>query len=319
MTIEQTVFHNLTNTCASVAITPGHEALLKKIRAIYPELNFTHVLTRGGWHRAGGVISEAGERITHNIRVWMEIEFDNNVDTVVEKYANSGCIATRLYGKTHYFVAQTGESAEEFMQLEVEELQEVKDHLLISETELPDDLDDIVEPLNADMVEKDNVTEAYYLYRRITDIADYLQEMQSHHMGTGKDVVAIQRFLQDWEASSANESGPFCHHWVLSLREFNDAYGEPVMQAKPISTFSNGLSLIKLKSDDRGSKLATIIHTFDREIGYPMAWYFFMLSHKEVPHKLAEAIHSDLMGAYAYLPAKDLKVVNNWSSAPYGV
>jgi len=44
-----------------------------------------------------------------------------------------------------------------------------------------------------------------------------------------------------------------------------------------------------------------------------------MLSHREVPHQLAESIHKDQMGAYDYLPARDLKVLRDWSAQPYGI
>jgi hypothetical protein len=68
----------------------------------------------------------------------------------------------------------------------------------------------------------------------------------------------------------------------------------------------------------RGAGLANLIHGFDRVVGYPFAWYFHMLTHKPVPHQLAEAVHADLMGAYEYLLARDLKVLRDWHARPYG-
>jgi hypothetical protein len=37
-----------------------------------------------------------------------------------------------------------------------------------------------------------------------------------------------------------------------------------------------------------------------------------------VPRQLAEALHADLMGAYEYLPARDLKVLRDWHARPSG-
>jgi hypothetical protein len=50
-----------------------------------------------------------------------------------------------------------------------------------------------------------------------------------------------------------------------------------------------------------------------------MAWYFFMLTRKKVSPRIAEAIHNDMQGAYAYLAPRDLKVLNDWMAEPYNV
>ena len=38
-----------------------------------------------------------------------------------------------------------------------------------------------------------------------------------------------------------------------------------------------------------------------------------------VSYQLAESVHADLMGAFDYLPAKDLAVLRDWYNAPYSV
>ena len=69
----------------------------------------------------------------------------------------------------------------------------------------------------------------------------------------------------------------------------------------------------------RGALLANRIHGFDRALGYPFAWYFPMLTSPKVSHRLAEAVHAAPMGAYAYLPARDPKVLRDWYEEPYGL
>jgi len=44
-----------------------------------------------------------------------------------------------------------------------------------------------------------------------------------------------------------------------------------------------------------------------------------MLSSHSENYTLAEAVLRDQMGAYDYLPAKDLKVLRQWEERPYGV
>ena len=69
----------------------------------------------------------------------------------------------------------------------------------------------------------------------------------------------------------------------------------------------------------RGATLANLIHGFDRHRGYRFAWYFHMLTQRRVSYLLAEAVHADLMGAFDYLPARDIAVLRDWLNAPYSV
>lgn len=319
MTIAVSIIDNIANICASTVVDNEHEPMRKKLQRIYPDLAFSHVLTRGGWHRSGGVVNSEGNRIAANLREWVETESGGDVDQLIEQYADAGYIATNFIGKTHYFVALIGDAAQDFVQLEVEELQEVPDHHLINPESLPDDLEEIIEPIDVVKLQPETVGEPHYVFRRITLIPDFLQAMSEKLQERAGKYSSVEQFMQDWDRSSSKEHGPFCHHWVLSLQEYTDAWGEPIMQAKPVSTFAGELALMKLNGEHRGSRLAQLIHGFDREVGYPMAWYFFMLSHSEVPHQLAESIHKDLMGAYDYLPARDLRILNDWYLNPYGI
>lgn len=310
---------DLFNICASTRVESDHKLLLQKLLKIYPQLKFVHILTRGGWYRTGGVVNNAGKIIADNLREWIETESAGDVNNLLDQYADSGFIATRLNGKTHFFVAQTGDSAQDFVQLEVEELQEVQDHILFNKDLLADDIEDIIDPVDVEKLPVKPVAEIRYLFRRMTSISDFVQSMSDKMLGKNKSVIPIKRFMRDWDRSSSKEARCFCHHWVLALQEHTDAWGEPIMQAKPVSTFNHALPLMQVKGEYRGSTLAKLIHSFDNKIGYPMAWYFFMLSHSEVPYQLAEAIHKDLMGAYDYLPARDMKILKDWSAAPYGI
>jgi hypothetical protein len=308
----------IADTCASTPVTNDHELLLYKLTQIYPELSFAHVLTRGGWHRTGGVLNAEGERVSDRLAEWVESESGGDIQTFLDKYLGAGYIVTGFTGKTHYFVAQTGETAQDFIQLEVEEMQEVKDHSLLGSDILPDDIEDVSNPIHTKKLNADPVGEPNYNFRRITSISDFMKSMIDGNRPDNKSVTT-KRFMQDWDRSSANEFGAFCFHWVLSLQEYTDAYGEHIKLAKPVSVHAGELPMLRLDDIDRGSRLANLIHGFDHDVGFPMAWYFYMLSHNGIPHQLPEAIHKDLMGAYAYLPAKDLKVFKDWYEKPYGI
>ena len=307
---------DVNNICNSTPVTSDHSLLLQKILRLFPHWSFAHALTRGGWHRPGGVVAAEGERITNNVRGWIEKEFGNDLQQLTDRYADAGYIATSLSGKTHYFVAQTGDAAQDFVQLEVEELQEVTDHVMFSSESAPDSIEDLIDPLNVEKLPADLLGAPVYLFRRITPVAEFISGYSTER---NKQLANLQRFMHDWDCSSARENGAFCRHWVLSLREHMDAWGEPVAQIKPVNICVNNTASIKIENEQRGIQLARLVNDFDHDIGYPMAWYFFMLTSSKVPYQLAEAIHKDLMGAYDYLPAKDVKVLKDWIAKPYGI
>jgi hypothetical protein len=305
----------LTEISSLIKAAPGHDALLAGLKQAFPGLTFSNALTRGGWYRIGGVVAADGARVADNVAAWAEQESGGDMAALLEKYADARYLATRLNGQTHYLVASSGPGAADFIQLEVEEVQEVVDRVLLDPEALPDSLEELVDPIDYQRLEPKPVGEPRYLFRRITPVAAYLEKLAA----SSETPLKIRRFFQDWEHSSAGESGPLCGKWVLNLREYTDGYGEPVMQVRPVTTFGGDLAELDPDATVRGAKLANLIHDFDRSVGYPMAWYFYMLTRKKVSPRVAEAIHNDLMGAYAYLPARDLKVLNAWIADPYAV
>ncbi len=307
--------HKVSGVCSFTRVSKDHTQLLKNLSQALPDLAFAVALTRGGWHRVGGLLDLDGNRVSDHLIEWIEQNSDSDITSLYATYAEAGYVVTHVHGKTHYLVARTGEVPQDFIQLEIEELQELTDHLLFTEGEMPDDVDDLIEPGKVTPVKQEAVGETRYAFRRMTSIADYLQRMSEKK---GK-MSATQRFIEDWARSSAGECGTFSDHWVLGLREYIDAYGEPVILAQPVSTHTDDIPRLEEEHVSHGPALANMIHGFDRHMGYPMAWYFYMLTHSNVPYQLVEAIHDDQMGAYDYLPQKDLAVLKDWYNNPYSI
>lgn len=305
----------ISGVCSFTTVSEDQTQLLENLSQLLPELTFRLALTRGGWHRVGGLVDARGNRVSNNLVAWIEQHADGDMTRLYAEYAANGYIVTHIHGKTHYLVARTGDAPQDFIQLEIEELQEITDHLLFNEDEIPDDVDDLIEPVNVTAVEQEAVGRPRYVFRSMTSIATYLREMSSSKYRTN----AFGRFIADWHRSSAGECGTFSDYWVLVLQQYTDTYGEPVMLAKPICTHSRQIPRLEKEQISRGSRLANMIHGFDRDMGYPMAWYFYMLTHSNVPYQLVQAIHDDQMGAYDYLPAKDLKVLIDWYNRPYSI
>jgi hypothetical protein len=301
--------------CAELVPAAGMDALLGGIQATMPELTFRWALTRGGWHRLGGVVDVQHRRVATNISHWVEECCGDDIEQLLVDYADAGYFATRLAGKTHFFTAACGERSSDFVQVEVEQLQELVERPLVDEDSFPDSVEEFLEPLAHAGVEMCPVGPAYYRFRRVTVV--------SHLLGAdicrGRQMHDLKRFLMDWDASSAGDHAVFCEHWVLALREYIDSDGERQVIARPVPAGNIDYPEPPAAVDVRGVALAGAIHGYDRQVGYPFAWYFMMLSQKGYGHALADAVLADQMGAYDYLPRRDLKVLREWEERRYGV
>jgi hypothetical protein len=305
----------LAQLCSETNASEGLASLQQKLNLMLPSLEFNWVLTRGHWHRLGGVVDAEYRSVSRNIVQWAEQESRGDVDELIARYTDRGCFATQLAGKTHFFTASCGERAEDFLQLEIEELQEVLDRPLVAKDWFPDSLEEFLDPLDYPRLEPEPVAAPYYQFRRITPIAKLVHETEQDNQST----VNLRRFFLDWNLSSAGEDGPFCQHWVVALREYMDSDGECRRTARPVCAFPGDLPELPPGDTLHGSKLANAIHHYDRLLGCPFAWYFIMLSSKAANYGLAQAVLRDQMGAYDYLPARDLKVLRQWEERPYGV
>lgn len=305
----------LKNACESSTYDDKHQALIDALGKVQAGVTFQEALMRGGWHRPGGVINAQGERIAEELSTWADQTSGGDVNVLLEKIASQNLFATRLKGKTLYFVASTGDKAADFIQLEVEQIQEFIERPLWHEDWLPEDLGDFIDPLDPPEFTEQALGKPVYHFRRATYIPDLLAEMDK----SDENFIKINRFLSEWDECSASETATFCDHWVLSLRREAGYREEVLIRAKPVSTYVEIIENMVLSEEDRGAKLANLIHGFDRKVGYPFAWYFFMLTNKYIDYNIAEAVFKDLMGAYAYLPARDLKILRRWHDKPYGI
>lgn len=309
----------LSTLCAAITPTADCSQLAACLNRALAPLQFAPRLSRSGWYRSGGIISAEGERIGHSLRQWVEAQGEDDPLALIETYADSGWWVTRLSGTTHYLSAVDPSAAAGFIQLEVEELCEVVDRPLVSEQWYPDDLEEFIDPTDVAATGVGpppimETTPPYYRFRRLTPLSESLAPQPGEQRQPSK----LQRMLDDWWQSSASQTHSFCERWVVSVTPFLDRYGEQRYTQKLIPVHDAAMAL-----DDsvieRGSKLAQQIHSFDRHMGYPMAWYFCMLARHKVSTRIAEAIHLDLMGAYDYLPAGDVKLLRRWSAEPYTV
>ncbi len=305
----------IVESCTKTAVSAGPGALLKALGGALPDWKFRHALARGGWYRLGGIVNAAGERLSDNLEKWVEDaldERDGDVQALIDDYAEQTLYATRLIGQTHYLTSSAGDGDDDFLLLEIEDLQEVRVHRLFAND--PSSIEEIVDPRGSSELSQP-LGLPFYSFRRLQHMGAFLQRM----LAQKPDPAPIHRMLADWTKSSAGKATAFCNHWVIATREHLDRYHQPVFRAQPIATFAGEPPEFAVAQGTSGLKLNEALSHFDREVGYPMAWYFHMLTTKAVPHWVAQATVEDALGGFAYLPQKDVDTVRSWLHRPYAV
>jgi hypothetical protein len=301
----------LRELCAGLTPLPGHAPLLDAVRRI-DGTEYSLRVSRGGWFRPERIIDGSGVTVAANALSWLESAWaacDEDGAAFAEEYAGSGLILTLRQGVTHYLVAPTGAAAEDFLQIEIEALQEVASHPVGARAV------DAVEFLldrPADAPAAQALGAPVYELRRVTDIHDYAGRLKAQ---TGKPAPVL-RFLDEWRQASAGHQQHFSSHWVLALTGHIDRYRQLRISASPVSAHAPQWQGIP---GARGTALAGHLHDFDHAAGYAFAWYFHLVSGHRVPRAVLPEVFADLQDGLAYLPERDAALVHAWMRAPYSI
>lgn len=318
LALEETILTRLSAEIAAAAPRPHHTNLLAAIERYLTGYTFQLACTQEGWYRPGGVIRSNGSRVTNDLAAWAELELDRcqgDMGLFFDRHAQDELLVTRLVGKTHYFVAPYGSEPAEFLQLEVEELQEVLDRRLLDFETPPIDLAELIDPIKPHTVPFHTVSRPHYQLRQLDD----MRLMMGRLTGPDEPEVPIQRFLQEWAASRAGVSNHFSAHWVIAWREYSNCYCQTVMTTVPVSRHSRKLRHFHWEADVHGLDLARQLAAFDRAAGYPFAWYFHLITGKLTPYDIATAVKQDLRAGYRYLAERDVAILEAWLEQPYTI
>jgi len=306
--------------CVRVPASAGPAVLARELSALAPKLTFRETLARGGWYRLGGVVDADGAHLADDLEQWAGAELaarNEDMAALCEDYVGRGLRATRLSGRTHYFVAATGPHATDFIQLEIEELQEVVCHALFEGEAVPTGIEELVDPRGGE----DGCADAarplgapFLALRRLTPVGGFLARMA----GQKPEPQPIHRFIDAWENSSAGAVTQFSNHWVLAVREHLDRYRQAILHATPVAALNGAPPKFTATFGMQGLALHDALARYDKAAGYPMAWFFHMLTTRSAPHALAGAVIDDLQAGFHYLPDRDAAVVKDWLYRPYG-
>jgi hypothetical protein len=315
----KTLASSLQTACRQTPVSGGVGALLQQLEAVQPEWPFQYRLERGGWYRLGGVVDATGEPLSDNLEAWAHAVLETrggDFAALLDELAATPRYATRLVGSTHYLVARTGDAPAEFLQLEIEQLRETVSHRL-GEGE-PNSLSELLDPLEISSRPRPELRGShtpYYHFRRLAHTGATLERMAARL----PEAPPIQRLLSDWQASSAGIAAEFSRHWLIAFREYLDRYQQTQYRAQVIAVFSGKRPGCAPTAGTNGLKLHAALQTFDRQAGYPFAWFFHLLITKAVPHWVAQTVVEDALNGFAYLPQRDLEIVRNWLHRPYVV
>lgn len=308
----------IADCCKKIVPDQNDALLLKKLQDLCPDMPVHLALTSDDWYRLGGVVDSTGTRIAGDLIEWVErtfIECGQNLQTLIEYAWEQKLIATKRTGKTLYFVVQTGDRAEDFILIEVDKTHEVSDRMLVDESQPPEDLEEFIDPLQPLCIDSFCFGQSRYTYRRKTDVKVFMEVINERHHGEHP----VQRFMDDWNRSSAGQKIRMSQDWIIRPYRHTGRYGEQVVNVEIINTHTNHLPQLEDFAGKKGSSLSNVLNRFDRQVGYPFAWFFFMLKGKLVSSHSAEAVYSDIAGDYAYLTERDEAILRDWIASPYNV
>lgn len=298
---------------------PHQASLLAVTERLIPQCPCRFALTRGGWYRAGGLIRADGERVADNLDTWLTEELaecDDDLGEFLDRHGDGELLVTRHTGRTHYFVAPYGSSPAEFLQLEVEELQEVLDRKLWDAEAPPSDEQELSDPIKPHLVQAQIVGKPYYKFRRLTDIKQVVGRLPAP-IGETNGLV---RFMQEWSGSRAETGGKhFSDYWVIGLREHHDRYSNIQMSAVPVSRRARELKSFHWNEALRGLDAGRQLQAFDRAAGYSGAWYFHLVSSGLTPRNIAFAALHDIESGFGYLGDLDTALLYGWLRKPYSL
>lgn len=317
-TPDETTLDNLAAQIEAIPPRPHHNALLEVANRIHPGCNFKYALNRGGWYRPGGVIRTDGKRFADSIEAWAKANLEacsGDMGELIDRYAGSDLQVTRHSGRTHYLAAACGPTPADFLQLEVEELQEVLDRKLFDDDHLPEDIHELIEPLNPVALDAQAVGAPRYRLRRLIDMRQAIARVS---LGEERNAGFVRLFTE-WSHSSAASRGHFSDHWVIALREHQDRYRNLQFSASLVSCHARALKPFQWNSELSGVEMSAQLQAFDRAAGYPSAWYFHLVAGTFTPPKAAYAIARDLEAGFSYLPDTEAALIRSWVAAPYSV
>lgn len=303
----------LAAACRELAPTPNHASLVKAARQL-TGLDLTLACVDADWYRLGGVVDAQGRKVADDLEDWAVAEAAGDVTALFTRFGDAGLRFTRHTGRRVYLTAALGADPLDFVQIEVDQVQEKICRPLFEDDSIPDTIHELESlPPIPDAVP---LTQPAYVFRRVTDVAA-MPELVSEHKGDPR----LKRFAAEWAASSAAGSGHFCERWALRVTPYRNSDGEHVLEGKPVSSLKVELPDLQAAREHAVDyHPARSVLAIDREAGFPMAWYFLQVARHFAHYRCIVDVRDDFLKGgpgIAPLPEADARVVERWIDDPY--
>lgn len=309
---------DIVDCCKKIIPGQNEDLLLHQLQSLIPQYPVKLASTSDEWYRLGGVVDMANNRIAPDLIEWVErtyLECGQNLQILIDYSIEQQLIATKQTGKTLYFVVQTGNKAEDFSLIEIDKTHEVSDRMLVNEVMPPEDLEEFIDPLQPFCIESFCFGHSRYTYRRKTDVKMFMEVINERCPGEHP----VQRFMDDWNRSSAGQKHCMSDDWMIRPFQNTGRFGEKNINVELINTKKTNLPQLEDLKGKKGSALGNVLNRFDRQVGYPFAWFFYMVKGRLVSTYIAEAVFRDISGDFAYLPKRDEAILRDWIVSPYNV
>ncbi len=156
---------------------------------------------------------------------------------------------------------------------------------------------------------------------RVTDFETGAQRMMTaDELDPGWDALPfkMRRLFDDWRDSSAGRSGGrFCDFWFVSLSDYIAFDGCRAMNLIPQWTFAQKLAKVDAGKGD-SYDFTEALEKFDRRVGGPFSWYFYMLHGNRVTDGAGTRLLSLAESGVVDLEKHDYQVLKRWQRRPYG-
>lgn len=130
------------------------------------------------------------------------------------------------------------------------------------------------------------------------------------------------RLFQDWAESSPGRAGiRFCDHWIVQTSDYEYNGKRQIWLIPQWADADGGLDLPEIMPDREASPygLMDALSEFDRQAGYPFAWYLYMIHGNRITCSAGSVVAKAILeGKMHPLPECDEKVLLRWYEQQYG-
>lgn len=282
---------------------------------------------------------------------------NGNALSVWEKHKDAGLLVSERQMSLIYISQPYGDGAGEFYQIEIYVTQEVivRDLFQKSCWSHPKDFYDLEEGCSCVGHRLDSpmpVGEPLYEFYAACDIAAFVAEKNTAfkaerecesrrivkltNIASGESKTGSignffpesyglsldcheKRLLDDWDASSAGQSGAKIHdYWFFRTWDYVKG-GERHFGAIPGWTTTKKLAAVEAKPRNiTDYAIFDKLSRLDQRVGVPFGWYFFMLHGNRVHDWAGKRILKAVENGLIQLPDLDYLVLRRWYDNPYG-